>query len=222
MDEQPTKADAAQILQILITEHTNLQAIRSATVTEANGRTTLFLGAVSSSIIALAFIGQMSEMGNAFILFALILLPSLLYLGIVTFVRVYQTGIEDLIASRGINRIRHYYTEIAPSIEEYFILSTHDDMQGMLENMGARESDWWQPFVSTNGLVAVLNSILAAVFAGLVAATFFNATLAIAVIVGVIVFVVSGLLHFRYHNYTFEVVDATLKVHFPSEKKSQS
>jgi hypothetical protein len=60
MSEQQTAApDAA--LQILITEHTNLQAARSATVFEANGRTTLFLGAVSSGIVALAFIGQASQ-----------------------------------------------------------------------------------------------------------------------------------------------------------------
>jgi hypothetical protein len=190
-------------------------------VFEANGRTTLFLGAVSSSILALAFIGQMSEMGNTFYLFALILLPSLLFLGIVTFVRVYQTGIEDMIASRGINRIRHYYAAIAPSIEDYFILSTHDDMQGMLENMGAREPGWWQLFVSTHGLVGVLNSILAAVFAGLVAASFLKVALPVAVIIGLVVFVASVALHFRYQSRTFDAVDATLKIHFRSEKTNQ-
>jgi hypothetical protein len=110
MSEQAPQANDADILQILITEHNNLQAARSSTVFEAKGRTTLFLGAVSSSLVALAFIGQISEMGNAFYLFALILLPSLIFLGLVTFVRVNQTGIEDMIAARSINRIRHYYT----------------------------------------------------------------------------------------------------------------
>src|SRR5688572_9912000 len=138
MSEQQTKAKDSEILQILITEHTNLQAARSATVFEANGRTTLFLGAVSSSVVALAFIGQMSEMGNAFFLFALILLPSLIFLGLATFLRVNQTGTEDMIASRGINRIRHYYTQVAPLVKNYFILSTHDDMQGFLHNLGGQ------------------------------------------------------------------------------------
>jgi hypothetical protein len=218
MNQPPPKADDAQMLQILINEHTNLQAIRSGTIFESSGRTNLFLGALSSSIVALAFIGQMSEMGSAFFLFALILLPSLLFLGIVTFVRVYQTGIEDMIASRGINRIRHYYTEIAPELDKYFILSTHDDMQGMLQNLGAREGGWWQLFVSTHGMVGVLNSILAAVFAGLLAATFLNAAVPVTIIIGLIVFVIAILLHFRYQSHTFDVIDATLKVHFPSEK----
>ena len=108
MSVDGTQAEDAKILQILITEHTNLQAARSATVSEANGRTSLFLGAVSSGIVAIAFIGQASEMGSAFFLFALILLPSLIFLGLVTFIRVNQTGIEDMVAARGVNRIRHY------------------------------------------------------------------------------------------------------------------
>jgi len=115
MNEQPAKAEDSEILQILTTEHYNLQAARSATTFEANGRTNLFLGAVSSSVVALAFIGQISEMNRAFFLFALILLPSLIFLGLVTFIRVDQTGTEDMIASRGINHIRHYYAETAPS-----------------------------------------------------------------------------------------------------------
>src|SRR5688572_8358676 len=109
MNEQQTRAKDAEILQILITEHSNLQAARSATVFEANGRTNLFLSAVSSSLIALAFIAQVSALGQAFFLFALILFPTLIFLGLVTFIRVHQTGIEDMVSSRGINRIRHYY-----------------------------------------------------------------------------------------------------------------
>ncbi|MBA3874822.1 MAG: hypothetical protein H0X30_37310 [Anaerolineae bacterium] len=90
MNEQPAQATNAEIL---IIEHNNMQAVRSATVFEANGRTSLFLGTVSSSLIVLAFIGEASEMGNAFFLFALILLPSLIFIGWMTFLRVDQTGI---------------------------------------------------------------------------------------------------------------------------------
>ena len=221
MTEQLEKVSSAEILQILTTEHNNLQAIRSGTIYESAGRTTLYLGAVSSSLVALAFIGQISEMGNAFIVFALILLPSLIFLGVVTFIRVYQTGTEDMVASRGINRIRHYYVEVAPQLEKYFILSTHDDMKGMLSNMGVQKQGWWQLFVSTHGLVGVINSILAAVFAGLVTTTFLNVTMVLAVVMGVIVFVVSELLHFRYQNTAYEASEKSLKVLFPSEGASK-
>jgi hypothetical protein len=42
------------------TEHFNLQTARAVTVSEANGRAAIYLAALSSNLIALAFIGQMS------------------------------------------------------------------------------------------------------------------------------------------------------------------
>jgi hypothetical protein len=40
------------------TEHFNLQTARAATISEANGRASIYLAAVSSNLIALAFIGH--------------------------------------------------------------------------------------------------------------------------------------------------------------------
>jgi hypothetical protein len=221
MNEQPAKAKDAEILQILITEHTNLQAARSATIFEANGRTTLFLGAVSSSVVALAFIGQMSEMGQAFFFFALILLPSLIFLGLVTFIRVNQTGIEDMIASRGINRIRHYYTEIAPLVESYFILSTHDDMLGYLQNLGGQVSIF-QQFVSTAGLVSVINSILTAVFVGLLAFSLFSLSLFMCITAGIVVFAASVALYMWYQHRHWQENERHMRVLFPSENEVET
>jgi hypothetical protein len=63
------------------TEHFNLQTARALTVSEANGRASIYLAALSSNLIALAFIGQMSRLGTAFYAFALILLPVLAFVG---------------------------------------------------------------------------------------------------------------------------------------------
>jgi hypothetical protein len=220
MSEQQTPPpDAA--LQILITEHTNLQAARSATIFEANGRTTLFLGAVSSGIVALAFIGQTSELGSAFFLFALILLPSLLFLGLVTFIRVNQTGIEDMVAARGINRIRHYYTEVAPQIAPYFILSTHDDMLGYLQNLGGQASIF-QQFVSTAGLVSVINGVLAAVFVGLLLFTLFQTSFLVCLVAGGVVFGACVFFAMRYQHRHWATHEQRLKVLFPSGQQPQS
>jgi hypothetical protein len=221
MSDQPTNAKDAQILQILITEHNNLQAARSATVFEANGRTNLFLGAVSSSLVALAFIGQMSEMGHAFFLFALILLPSLIFLGLVTFVRVNQTGIEDMIAARSINRIRHYYTEVAPLAKTYFMLSTNDDMIGYVQNLGGHASIF-QQFVSTAGLVSVINSILTAVFAGLMIFVLFNSQLIICIAAGVVIFAASAASYMRYQHRYWEKNEQHMQVLFPSENRGRN
>jgi hypothetical protein len=221
MSEQQDKTKDPETLQILITEHNNLQTARSATVFEANGRTNLFLGAVSSGLVALAFIGQMSEMGQAFFLFALILLPSLIFLGLVTFVRVNQTGIEDMIAARSINRIRHYYTEVAPVAKDYFILSTHDDMIGYVQNLGGRASIF-QQFVSTAGLVSVINSVLTAVFSGLMIFSLFKTSLLLCITAGVVVFAVSVVLYMWYQHQYWEKNEKHMRVLFPSEAEQQS
>jgi hypothetical protein len=52
------------------TEHFNLQTARVATISEADGRASIYLAALSSNLIALAFIGQMSRLGTAFRAFA--------------------------------------------------------------------------------------------------------------------------------------------------------
>ncbi len=87
MAVQADQAKQDQILQFLTTEHFTLQTAKAATVAEANGRAALFLSTVSSAVVALAFIGQVSGMGQAFFVFGFVLFPSLLYLGFVTFER---------------------------------------------------------------------------------------------------------------------------------------
>src|SRR3954451_24439752 len=76
------------------TEHFNLQTARVGTISEANGRANIYLAAVSSNLIALAFIGQMSRLGPAFYAFSLILLPVLAFVGLVPFVRLDRSSNE--------------------------------------------------------------------------------------------------------------------------------
>ena len=66
----------SQLVAIMTTEHYNLQTGRSMTIAEANGRASLFVGAVSSGLVALAFVGQLSHLGTAFFVFSLVVLPT--------------------------------------------------------------------------------------------------------------------------------------------------
>ena len=63
---------------------------------------------------------------------SLVAIPSLLLMGLITFERVLQAGLVDVIYARGINRIRHLYLEYAPQMLPYFILPTDDDQEGTL------------------------------------------------------------------------------------------
>jgi len=99
------------------TEHFNLQTARAATISESNGRTSIFLGAMSAGLVALAFAGQASR--DALLTLGLVLFPVLFFLGLVTFERVLQSSIEDTMYLQRINRIRRFYVESAPGLAGY-------------------------------------------------------------------------------------------------------
>src|SRR5215472_3599942 len=195
MDLQQQEKNQPHIVQVMTTEHYNLQSGRSLAVSDANGRAALFLSTVSTTLVALAFIGNISHLGTAFFVFALVLFPSLFFLGLVTFDAVLQSAIEETVYTRGINRIRHLYVELAPQVKEYFILSTHDDTVVIF-----RRARWWQSFLTLAGMIAVINSLLAGAFTGLLVAQLSTLSLPLSVIAGAGVFLVVLVVHQRYQQ----------------------
>jgi hypothetical protein len=128
--ESPAGADRQHILQFMTTEHFTLQTARAVANAEISSRLQLYLSTLSSTIIALALVAQLSELGRAFTAFALVLLPVVYFLGVVTLGRVLQASSEWRIYGQGMNRIRHYYLEIAPQMQPYFVLPATDDPRG--------------------------------------------------------------------------------------------
>ena len=63
------------VLQILMTEHWSLLGARSLVYTESMARTSIFVAALTGSVVALALVGQATDFGDAFTAFALVLLP---------------------------------------------------------------------------------------------------------------------------------------------------
>src|SRR3954449_13551137 len=128
--------DRQQLLTALTTEHFGLAGARAQATGESSARAALYISAVSSTLVALGFIGQITEVGDTFNVFALTALPTLYVLGLFTFVRNVENGVEDLMMGRAINRIGNYYHEIACDQAPYFMLSGHDDSMGVMQNMG--------------------------------------------------------------------------------------
>jgi hypothetical protein len=83
-------------ITFVTTEHFTLQGARSSTISESTGRASVFLGAVSGGLIALGLVATAAKTGVAFYMFGLILLPTLAFVGLATFHRMLQSGIEDL------------------------------------------------------------------------------------------------------------------------------
>jgi len=154
------------LVTFVTTEHFALQGARSATIAESTGRASIFLGAVSGGLIALAFIGQASRLGTAFYAFGLILLPALAFVGLTTFYRVFQAGLEDVRLAQRTARLRAFYFDAAPEAERY-LLSVPPGQRLEAQGIGGSRA---QKFLTMAGTVAVITAILAGSAAGLLAA----------------------------------------------------
>ncbi len=168
------------------TEHFNLQTARAATISEANGRATNYLAALSSSLIALAFIGQMSRLGPAFNAFALIVLPVLAFIGFITFERLVQLSHEDHAYAQRIARLRDFYLSVAPGLAPY-VLVVRGVGAGSWVNGRAPRTTAWQLTLTPAGMIAVVNSVVLAACAGLLLRTLGIASLATILTAGAIV-----------------------------------
>jgi len=155
-------------LQILTTEHWSLLSSRSLGYTESMNRVSMFIAALSGAVVALALVAQATDFGTGFHAFALVLLPVVWFLGVVTIVRLGQVNREDAIWVQGMNRIRHAYLEVAPELDPYFVTSSRDDPRGVLASaLAVQEIPWFQGFVAVPGVVAVLDSVVAGAIAGI-------------------------------------------------------
>jgi hypothetical protein len=204
------------------TEHFNLQTARVATVSEANGRASIYLAALSSNLIALAFIGQMSRLGTAFYAFALILLPVLAFMGAVTFKRLVQSSIEDIAYAQRIARLRSFYLGLGPELEPFMLVVHGPRAERALHHEQVRPSAW-QLMLTTAGMVGVVNSVVIGACAGLAVETLPMGSLVITLMAGSIAGLVALLLQRRHHRrvrdaYRPERIDrAAIFVPLPQE-----
>ena len=158
-------------LQVLATEHWGLLATRSLAWNESFTRAGMFLTTLSGAIVALALVAQATEFGGEFVLFALVILPVVLFIGITTFLRMGSSNYYDALCVVGMNRIRHAYLQITPEVEPYLVMGTHDDDESVGLSMGTRPATNLviDVIVSTPFVVCVINSVIGGVIATLVA-----------------------------------------------------
>ncbi len=216
-----TSADdraSTSLIAILTTEHFTLQGARASTVSESSARAALYVGAVSSALIALGFVGQASGFRTPFDAFALVVLPTLYALGLFTFRRLVESSIEDLLYGRAINRIRNYYHQIAREHSRYLLLSGHDDVQGVLVNMGLSRPSRWQLYFTLASMIAVLNSVLGGTTAALLAGRLLGAPIGAAVATGAAVAVASLAIHSTLQRTAHTAAREHNDVLFPSPR----
>ena len=179
------------------TEHFNLQTARAITVSEANGRASIYLAALSGNLIALAFVGQMSRLGAAFYAFALILLPVLAFVGVVTFLRLVQSSIEDLAYANRIALLRSFYLHVSPELEPYLVVAGPAAAPAHGERLAPTA---WQLTLTAAGMVAVVNSVVVAACAGLLLKAGGVHSLPLSVAVGAVIGAGAFTLQERHHR----------------------
>jgi hypothetical protein len=209
--DQPHADPSPAAVTFVTTEHFTLQGARSSTIAEATGRATMFLGTVSGGLIALGLIATAAGVGAAFYAFGLILLPTLAFVGLVTFDRVLQSGIEDHGYTRRIARLRGYYFQYAPELAGHLLSVPRAEQLRMQGLRGGA----WQGFLTVAGMVGVVTAVLAGSAAGLLAAVASGRSLVAALVAGVPVAIVVLVWLMRYQLSAWEQV-STARL-FPNE-----
>ncbi len=182
------------------TEHFVLQSARFATIAESNGRASMFLAAVSGGLVGLGLVATASSLGTAFYGFALVLLPTLAFVGLVTFERTLQSSVEDTEYARRIALLRGYYFERAPEIAPY-LLTVPRAERLMMERV---PGDRWQGFRTVAGMVAVITAVVAGSAAAVAAILIFDHSLAAAAIAGPLVALPAMITMIRHQDSTWE------------------
>jgi hypothetical protein len=222
-DESPERAvrrgapDPQQLLTALSTEHFTLQGARSQTMSESSARASVYVFAVSSALVALGFIGQLSDVGDVFNAFALTVLPTLYLLGLVTFVRLVECGAEDFRYGLAINRIRHYYQEVAGDRAELFLLSGHDDGAGVFANMGLA-AEGRKHYFAFSSAILVINSVVGGTAVAVAAGAFLDASLGLAVAAGGVAAIASVVGWIKYADRLLDAGAARVEPLFPTPR----
>jgi len=165
------------------TEHFVLQGSRAATIAESTGRANMFLASVSGGLVALGLVATASRVGTAFYAFGLVLLPTLAFVGLVTFERVLQSGIEDKSYARRIAVLRGYYFDNAPELVPY-LLSVPPEERLRVQGLGGNR---WQGLRTVAGMVGVVTAVLTGSTAALAAILISDHSLVAALISGALV-----------------------------------
>jgi hypothetical protein len=105
------------LLSAMTTEHFIMQTAISTTASESISRATIYIMALSSSLLALGFAADSEA---AFGSFLACLLPAIFLLGIFTVLRMVDVAMESMQAYIAIARIHAFYRSLGPEAARHF------------------------------------------------------------------------------------------------------
>jgi hypothetical protein len=159
-------------VQYLLAEFAYFESRRASIVSDASARAALFMNSVAAGTVALALVAQLSGVGPQFLVFSLVVLPTLLFLGLGTFRRLNDLNIEDTLYLVGLTRIRVYFQAAEPALKPYDVFLGNDDLGSLAINAGQLEVTprprLWRVLVTTPGTVATVCGVIAGAMAAVV------------------------------------------------------
>lgn len=187
------------MLSALTTEHFVLQTANNSTYSEASARSSLYVMALSSSLVAIGFVAGTTDV---LVPFAAIVLPAVFVLGMFTVVRLVETAMESMHYLRGIARIRGYYRTLGPEAARQF--SPEHGRWPETESPALRFGRRFAIFGTTASMIAVINNVVAGVgIALLVRYLIPSASPWVAPVCGVVGALVLTWLVYLYHSWRF-------------------
>jgi hypothetical protein len=218
--EGSSAGELASISDALREEYRLLATMLASVWSASLVRVSLFLGVVSAVAVALGLAAQVGGgFGGTFTVYALVVLPLALFLGLGTFVRTIELQREAWVYITGMNRIRHAMADAVPASRPYFVLAIYDDAPGVYRSQGTGirlhppRYRLVVALVQTQGIVAVMCAALAGVIGGL--ASTWSAP-AIAWGVGAVTFIVVLAALLRYWVGSFSQIQAAIRPMFPT------
>jgi hypothetical protein len=218
--DHPDAAARALRAQLLATEHWSLLATRSLSWNESFARAGMFLTLLSGATVALALVAQATSFGEGFAVFALLILPVVLFVGLATYVRLLEINNEDYVWVRGMNRLRGAYLELDPELARHFITGTTEDADAIFRTFGSipgepgnLDTGLFHGFVTTPTTIAFVDATLAAVLAGIVSVQLNMGMMPIGAGIGILTFLVSGaaLAYIGYRSQAMADLYSSLK-----------
>jgi len=202
--------DAARpaLLTALSTEHFVLQTAYSSTIAEAGVRSTLYVMALSSALVATGFFAQSRQ---AFEPFAASVLPVVFLLGIFTVVRLVDTGLESMGYLTGIAAIRAHYRRLGADAERLFAAETGRWPEATTPSLALGPA---LAFLGTTAsMIAVVNGVVGGTSVMLLTRLLAkDVSLALAAAAGVVAAVAFVLAFFAYQAWRFKVFDGASPV----------
>jgi hypothetical protein len=150
----------------LTTEHFTLQSARGMINSEIANRVLVYFTSLSSTLIAAAFLAQVSGMDQVFQLFTAIAFPLILIFGIFTLARLIMLSTMDMVYVRAINRIRQFYVQAAPETADFLLFPPYDDDVSVRKYAGYSTSVRGN-LISTGNIINLTNSTVGTVLVGM-------------------------------------------------------